>query len=151
MYTIFIRNSYDPKKLDLVELHGMLKTYDLEMSQDSKLLNNVKKGVGVSTQGAAFFTPSVLNNYYTVTFPTDGTSTSSNTQSSSEQPRNKAFMANGPEFFDFIIATETPSAATEPSKEEADEKRKGKMPVTEEEAEKLVVLSLSMFPPILTA
>ncbi|KAI3774182.1 hypothetical protein L1987_48727 [Smallanthus sonchifolius] len=44
MYTISIRNSYDLKKLDLVELHGMLKTYELEMSQYNKLLNNTKKG-----------------------------------------------------------------------------------------------------------
>ncbi|KAI3775841.1 hypothetical protein L1987_45596 [Smallanthus sonchifolius] len=35
-----------------------------------------------------------------------------------------------------VVATETPSVATELSKEEADEKRKGKMPVTEEEDEK---------------
>ncbi|KAI3776342.1 hypothetical protein L1987_46119 [Smallanthus sonchifolius] len=102
MYTIFISNSFDLTKLDLVELHVMLKTYELEMSQDSKLLNNAKKGTEASTQGAAFFAPSVATTNYIVTFPAMSTSTSSNIQSSSEQPRNEAFMANGPEFFDFI-------------------------------------------------
>ncbi|KAI3813747.1 hypothetical protein L1987_18479 [Smallanthus sonchifolius] len=46
MYTISIRNSYDLKELDIVELHSMLKTCELEMSQDSKILNN-KKGAGI--------------------------------------------------------------------------------------------------------
>ncbi|KAI3797602.1 hypothetical protein L1987_32862 [Smallanthus sonchifolius] len=54
MYTISIRNSYDLKNLDLVEWHGMLKTYVWEMSQDSKLLNNAKKAAEASTQGEEF-------------------------------------------------------------------------------------------------
>ncbi|KAI3712749.1 hypothetical protein L1987_71314 [Smallanthus sonchifolius] len=48
MYAISTRNSFDLNKLDLVELHGMLKTYDWEMCQDSKMLNNTKKGIGAS-------------------------------------------------------------------------------------------------------
>ncbi|KAI3774827.1 hypothetical protein L1987_49389 [Smallanthus sonchifolius] len=71
MYTISIKNSYDLKKLDSVELHGILKTYELEMSQDSKLLSNAKKCAEVFTQGVAFFTPSASTSDYTVTFPTD--------------------------------------------------------------------------------
>ncbi|KAI3742652.1 hypothetical protein L1987_60344 [Smallanthus sonchifolius] len=70
MYTISIRNSYELKKVDLVELHGMLKTYELEMIQDSKLLNSTKKGVEVSNQTVAFFTPSVSTSDNTITFPT---------------------------------------------------------------------------------
>ncbi|KAI3819261.1 hypothetical protein L1987_13087 [Smallanthus sonchifolius] len=94
MYNIYVRNSL--KKLDLVEFHGMLKTYELEMCQDSKMLNNTKKGTEASAQTAAFFTPSVANSEYTASFPTE------NASSSSEQPRNESFMATGPVFFDFI-------------------------------------------------
>ncbi|KAI3742610.1 hypothetical protein L1987_60298 [Smallanthus sonchifolius] len=70
MYTISIRNSYDLKNLDLVELHGMLKTYELEMSQDIKIMNK-KKSVEASNQSAAFFVPSTSTTDYTVTFPTE--------------------------------------------------------------------------------
>ncbi|KAI3815234.1 hypothetical protein L1987_14895 [Smallanthus sonchifolius] len=86
MYTISIRNSYDLKNLDLVELHGMLKTYELEMSQDSNIMNN-KKGAEVSTPSAAFFVPSASTT-------TDGSSSCSN----SELSRNEAFMTNDSEY-----------------------------------------------------
>ncbi|KAI3825030.1 hypothetical protein L1987_06505 [Smallanthus sonchifolius] len=42
MYTISIRSSYELRNLDLVELHGLLKTYELDMSQDNKMMNNKK-------------------------------------------------------------------------------------------------------------
>ncbi|KAI3825039.1 hypothetical protein L1987_06514 [Smallanthus sonchifolius] len=83
MYIISIRNSYDLKNLDMVELHGMLKTYELEMSQDNKIMNN-KKGVEVLTQSAVFFIP-----------PTSTTTEGGSSCYNSELSRNEAFMTNG--------------------------------------------------------